>query len=141
MLHCFTLLLAHCVNRVYLHFFFRRLCRVGKMFKHTLHRKFLTFGGVFKDHTDFYKRSSAAAKDKEYSPFNGLSNLSATTYVDFIENTWDLFSFHSSTSFACKFVTGTHKISAIVWSSNQQASLFLSHCFVSSSTSSLTFTG
>ena len=31
-------------------FFFHRLSQVGKMFKHALHCKFLTFGGVFRDH-------------------------------------------------------------------------------------------
>lgn len=58
-------------------FFFRRLSRVGKIFEHALHTKFLAFDGVFRDHTDFHKRSSAAAK--EYSPFDWSSNLHMPT--------------------------------------------------------------
>ena len=52
-----------------------------------------------------------------------------------------MFSFHTNTSLAYKLDRGVLKISAHVWASNQYANLALSHCFVSSSTNSLTLDG
>ena len=121
-------------------FFLHKLSRVGKIFEHALHRKFHTFGGVLRDHIDFHKCPSTEAI--KWSPSDGLSTLCATPYADLTEKVWDLFSFHTNTSLAYKLDRGVLlKISTHVWASNQYTNLALSHCFVSSSTNSLTFDG
>ena len=139
MIHYFALSVTYGTKRIQLHLFLHKLSRVGKIFEHALHRKVRTFGGVLMDHTDFHKRPSAEAI--EWLPSDRLSTRCATPYTNLTEKDWNLFSFHTNMSLACKLVKGMLKILAHVWFSNQYFNLALSQCFLSSSTNSLTFNG